>query len=306
MSDKQGTAAAPAAAAPTPGRHPAGVPALAAASLLWAVAMLWAARASIVGRRAAEAEVTSTAYALPGAISATLVAGTGLALAVLAVAGRRRALGATARLGVAAGTGLFTGLLAAGSVLLSYPDGWVYAVLAGTVAAAATIGGAVAGVRAAAVVAAAAWAGLAVLVLGFALNLASAPLLRALGSGETVTSQLTALDRFALVQAFAGGLLAGVAAFVLLRRRSARWPQVALAGAAPGLMLLTAELLSRTAGSRVVDLAGRVSDVERAAQQLLADSRFNSALVVVFVGAVSAIILIGRTMKPAADAAASE
>src|SRR4051794_38990921 len=110
MSEKPGTAAAsdsaagraPATPSRAGGRAAGGVP-LAVASVLWAVAMLWSARASIVGRAAAEMEVTSAAYALPGAISATLVAGAGLALAALALTGHRRALGGTARVGVAAG-----------------------------------------------------------------------------------------------------------------------------------------------------------------------------------------------------------
>lgn len=311
MSEEPGTAATSDTAGSTPSagavrRTGGGLP-LAVASLLWAVAMLWSARASIVGRRAAEMEVTSTAYALPGAISATLVAGTGLALLALALAGRRATtLAATARAGIAAGAGLLAGLLAAGSVLLAYPDGWVYAVLAGTVAAAATIGGAVAGVRAPAVVAAAAWAGLAVFALGFAMNLAAAPLLDAFGAGDSVLSRLAALDRFALVQAFAGGLLAGVVAFRYLRGRGARWPQYALAGAGPGIVLLVAEALSRTAGSRVLELAGKVSEIERTGQDLLSESRVNSALVVVFAGAVSAIILVGRTLGSRPDEATSD
>ncbi|GAA0796525.1 hypothetical protein [Spirilliplanes yamanashiensis] len=293
MSDEAATTTTP---RPAPARATGDI-ALAVTALLWAVGMLWSARASIVGRAAAEMEVTSTAYALPGAISATLVAGAGLALGALALTGRRRTLAGTPRLGVAAGTGLAAGLLAGGSVLLTYPDGWVYAVLAGTLAAAAILGGAVAGVRAAPVVAAAAWACLAVFALGFAMNLASAPLLGALGSAGTVVSRLEALDRFALVQAFAGGLLAGVVAYLCLRGRGLRWPAYALAGAGAGAALLVAELLSRTAAARVLDLAGRVSDIERAGQQLLSGSRTNGALVVLFLGAVTAIVLVGRTLK---------
>ena len=48
---------------------------LALVGVLWAAAMLWSARATITSRADAEMEVTSTAYAMPGAISASLVAG---------------------------------------------------------------------------------------------------------------------------------------------------------------------------------------------------------------------------------------
>ena len=80
--------------------------ALAVAGLLWMAGLLWSARATITGRANAEMEVTSTAYALPGAISASLVAGAAVALAVVAAAGRRRTLGATTRFAVATGAGL--------------------------------------------------------------------------------------------------------------------------------------------------------------------------------------------------------
>ena len=59
--------------------------------------MLFSARITITGRGDAEMEVTSTAYALPGAVSASLVAGAAVALAVLGLIARRRSLGATAR-----------------------------------------------------------------------------------------------------------------------------------------------------------------------------------------------------------------
>ena len=47
--------------------------ALALAGLLWMAGLLWSARATITGRSNAEMEVTSTAYALPGAVSASAV-----------------------------------------------------------------------------------------------------------------------------------------------------------------------------------------------------------------------------------------
>jgi hypothetical protein len=278
----------------------AGGPLLAAAAVLWAAGMHWAAWATIARPQAAEAEVTSAAYALPGAISATLVAGAAVALAVLRLLGAR-VTSPTGRLGVGAGTGLLVGVLAGALVVLAYPPGWVYAVMAGCLAAAAIVGGAVAGIRTPQAVAAGAWGTLAVFLLGAVLSLFSRQLLPLFGSGSTDVSQLAATERFMLVQAFAGGLLAAVVAFGHLRGSTVRWPAYGAAGAGAGLALFAAELLARTAGGRVLDLAGRVSPADLVVQELLAGSRLSSALVVLFVGAIGAIILVGRTLKPASE-----
>jgi iron complex transport system permease protein len=71
--------------------------------------------------------------------------------------------------------------------------------------------------------------------------------------------------------------------------------------AGPGLLLIAGEIITRTAGARVLELAGRVSELELTVQRMLSGSRLNSALITLFVGAITAILLVGRTMKPAAD-----
>jgi iron complex transport system permease protein len=281
---------------------------LAVVALLWAVAMLLSARITITGRAEAEMEVTSTAYALPGAISACLVAGAAVALLALGLLNRRgRTLGAGARFGVTVGAGLLTGLLAALSMITINTEGWLYAVVGGTLAAAATLGGAIAGVRLPRVVASACWASLAVFAVGFGLNLFQYPLLRLFGAGDDQASQAGAVGWFAITQSVAAGLAAGLVAYLTLRRSANRggtdapWPQYALAGAGPGVLLVIAEGLARTAGARVIDLAGKVSEIELLAQDMLSGSRLNNALIVTFIGAITAIIAIGRTMRPAPD-----
>jgi iron complex transport system permease protein len=282
---------------------------LAFAGVLWMAAMLWSARATITGRTDAEMEVTSAAYALPGAVSASLVAGAAVALAVLAVAGRGgRTLGATLRFAIATGAGLVLGLLGAVSIITINTDGWVYAVIGGTVAAAATIGGALAGFREPRVVAAACWAAIAVFAVGFVLNYLQSPLLNLFGSGSSSASQANAANWSSFTQALLSGLAAGLVAYRSLRRARRRgdrtdvgWPLYALAGAGPGLLLVLAEGLARTAGARVLDLAGKVSELELTVQRMLSGSRLNSALIVLFVGAITAIIAVGRTMTPAPD-----
>jgi hypothetical protein len=282
---------------------------LALVGLLWMAGLLWSARATITsGGGDAAMEVTSTAYALPGAISASLVAGAAVALFVLAAAGRGRDLSATVRFAITAGTGLVLGLLGAITIITINTDGWVYAVVGGTIAAAATIGGALAGFRAPRVVAAVCWAAIAVFVVGFVLNVVQSPLLNLFGSGDSSASQTSAANWFSFTQSLLSGIAAGVIAFRTLRRAGRRgdgtdvgWPLYALAGAGPGLLLVLAEGLARTAGARVLELAGKVSELELTVQKMLSGSRFNSALIVLFVGAITAIIAIGRTMKAADD-----
>jgi iron complex transport system permease protein len=71
-----------------------------------------------------------------------------------------------------------------------------------------------------------------------------------------------------------------------------------VAGGGPGLLLIIAEILTRTAGARVLELAGKVSQLELTVQQMLSGSRLDSALITLFVGAVTAIIAFGRTLGP--------
>src|SRR4051794_26814635 len=151
---------------------------LAAVGIAWMVAMLWSARATITGRHDAEMEVTSTAYAMPGAVSASLVAGAAVALAVLAFVTRGgRTPGVTVRFVMATGTGLVIGLLGALAIITINTEGWLYAVVGGTVAAAATIGGALAGFRYRRVTAAVCWGAVTVFVVGFVLTVLQGVLL---------------------------------------------------------------------------------------------------------------------------------
>ena len=277
---------------------------LALAALIWMAAMLWSARATITGGGDAEMEVTSTAYALPGAVTGSLAAGAAVALALITRLTRRRELGSTVRFAIATGTGLVLGALGALVIITINTDGWIYAVVGGTIAASATIGGALAGFRQPRVLAAACWAAIAVFLVGFVLNVFQNPVLKALGSGSTEASQTSAANWFTFLQSFLSGLAAGLIAYAVLRRYRRRaagsdvaWPLYALAGAGPGLLLVVGEALTRTAGSRVLELAGQVSELELVVQRMLSGARFNSALIVLFVGAISATIAVGRTIK---------
>jgi iron complex transport system permease protein len=282
---------------------------LAAVGIVWMAGMLWSARATITGRADAEMEVTSTAYAMPGAITASLVAGAAVALAVLAFLTRGgRTPGVTVRFIIATGAGLAIGLLGGLSIITINTEGWLYAVVGGTVAAAATIGGALAAFRYRRVTAAICWGAVTVFVVGFVLTVLQDMLLPLLGSGDTAASRTSAASWFGLVQSVLSGMAGALVAYRVLRRArhgtdgDLRWPLYALAGAGPGLLLVVGEGLTRTAGSRVLELAGKVSELELTVQQMLSGSRLNNGLIVLFVGAFTAIIAVGRTLGPAAAA----
>ncbi|WP_211303819.1 hypothetical protein [Pseudosporangium ferrugineum] len=278
---------------------------LAATGLVWAAAMLWSARATITGRVDAEMEVTSTAYAMPGAVSAALVAGAAVALALVGFFPRT---GRTGRFLLAIGGGLAVGLLGALSIITINTEGWIYAVVGGTIAAAATIGGALAGFRYPRVTAAVCWGAIAVFLAGVVLTFLQDDLLPVFGAADTSSSQATAAGYFGFAQGVLGGLAAGLIGYRLLRRARHRtgsdlkWPLYALTGAGPGLLLVVGEILTRTAGSRVLELAGRVSELELTVQQMLSGSRLNNGLIVLFVGAFTAMVAVGRTLgSPATD-----
>ncbi|GAB3970363.1 hypothetical protein [Plantactinospora veratri] len=212
--------------------------------------------------------------------------------------------------------GLSVGFLAALVVTLSYGEGSAIMVLAGTVAAAATVGAIVGGLRNTLVVAAIVAAGLAVFAVGFVLNYFKDPLLDLYGFGDTEASQINASHWFARTVSLASGLAAGLLVFGYLRaagRRAVerataalpppRWPAYLIAGAGPGLLLLTTEILTRTAGAEVIRLAGAISDADQIVQADLGRSRINHLMLVLFVGSLTAMIAFGRTLRPAEESA---
>ncbi|WP_306206144.1 DUF2339 domain-containing protein [Actinoplanes sp. RD1] len=285
---------------------------LAVAGLVWAAAMLLSARVSITSTSQAELEVVTTSYAMPGVVSASLVAGMAVASAVLAFVTRRRQLGATVRFAVSTGAGLVIGLLGALTIITINTDGWIYAVMGGTIAAAATIGGALAGFRLPRVVTAAAWAAIVVFLVGVVLAFLQDDLLPVFGAGDTSASRADAANYWGYAQGILSGLASGVVTFLVLRRirkrtgSDVRWPLYALAAAGPGLLLIVAEILTHTLGSRLLSLAAKVSAADSSIQSVLSAARINNALMVLFVGAFAAIVAVGRTLQAPPDEAPSE
>jgi hypothetical protein len=172
--------------------------------------------------------------------------------------------------------------------------------LAGTLAAGATIGGAIAAVRNLRVVAAVVAGGLAVFAAGFFLGLVKGQIQDFYGAGDDEASQLSAAGWFAATAAVVSGLAAGLTAYLVLggarRNPGLRWPAYLVAGAGPGALLLVTELITRTGGAKLLGLVREISDADRTFQAWAEGSRVNNALVVLFVGAIIAIVGLGRTL----------
>ena len=269
---------------------------LLALGLCWLVITMWTAHASILGN-ASDAAVAlgSAAGALPGVIAASLLAGGAAGLA----AGDRfsRSGGPVRRLIVGLAAGAVCGLLAAGAILYGYGANSSIAVLAVTVGIAAVVGGAAAALPPP-VFAAGIVATLVVFVTGVLFNLAQPWLTNLFDQGDTLESQATASELFAYTQSAVSGILAGLAGYWYLRRRDERpWPWYLLAGALPGLLMLTTEALTHLGGSSLFGIVKGFSAWDRAMVEFTDFARFRNALVVLFVGGLAAMIAVGRTLS---------
>ncbi|WP_326551595.1 hypothetical protein [Micromonospora sp. NBC_01813] len=249
--------------------------------------------------------VTETAYGLPAVIFAALVAGAGVAQAVRRLADRRLGPAPVLRFVAAAGSGAVVGAgAAAGMVLGDGRGGSAVMILGWALFAGATVGGTLAGLhrRAGLLTAAAAAAALGVAVLTTGRELAKGPLLELLGAGDTPASVLAAQSRLVWATALLAGVVAGLVAFGYLHRAHRRadqvppWPAYLVAGAGPGALLLVAEVITRVGGAQLLGLARSFSESDDTFQTMANAGRINSALVVLFVGAFTALICFGRTL----------
>ncbi|GGL89886.1 hypothetical protein [Micromonospora yangpuensis] len=301
----------PAADAPSRRLPAPGAALLEVLGIAWLAAMLWSTRAAIGSAEAGSTAISLSAFALPGVISAALVAGAAVALAATNLLARRTADRATLRFLIAVGTGLLVGVATATAINLTYLDTATTNVIAGTAAAAAIIGGAVAAARTAPVVGAAVLSGLGVLLFVVAFSRARSPLFDLYGGdGGSQEALVSAANWVSRTESLLAGLLAGLLAFGYLRwaRRHAarrdpdaadlRWPAYLLAGAGPGLLLLTAEVILRIGGRSLLDLASALSDADAVAQTSLGTSRIDNGIWVLFVGALVSLIAFGRTLTP--------
>jgi hypothetical protein len=254
--------------------------------------------------------VTETAYGLPAVIFAALVAGAGVAQAVVRLTDRRLAAAPVLRLAVATVTGVVVGSgAAAGVVFGDGRGGSAVTILGWALFAGAVTGAVLAGLhrRAGLLTAAATAAALAVAVLTTGRELAKGSLLELFGAGETPVSVLTAQTRLVWASALLAGAVAGLVAFGYLHRALRRagqtlsWPAYLVVGAGPGGLLLVAEVITRVGGSQLLGLARSFSESDDTFQTMANAGRINSALVILFAGAFTALICLGRTLPGRAD-----
>jgi hypothetical protein len=269
---------------------------LATLSLVWLAATLWSAHRTITGFGDSEIlALNRAALALPSIVTASLVAGVAVGLAAIHLVGHRLPRIAAGLVG-----GLVTGLAIAALILIGYGTGSALVVLAGGIAAASLIGGAISTLRPAGIIGAAVAGVLAWFLLGLLQGAFNDRLLTLLGAGNDPASRLQATSRLLLTVAITGGILAGLVAYRYLRPRGEglRWPAYLAAGAGPGLLLLLANLVAFLAGAQLRALATASREADSIALRYIGTAGINTALVVMFVGAITAMIAFGRTLRP--------
>ena len=269
---------------------------LAGVSLVWLAATFVTAHATVLGNSDVyPVALGAAAFALPNLVAAALVAGatTGLAVASwLAWADRpvRRLL-----TGLAAGAVL--GGVSAGLVAYGYGTGGGVAGLAATVAAAAVQGGVISA-GPPPVLAAGLLGTIGTLLLGLVTGLAQPTLVNLFGGSRGLDAQVNATYTVAYLVGVAGGVVAGAASFWLLRRHGPRaWPWYLLTGALPGILLLVAEATTRIGGSGLLDLVRSLSEGDRLTVDIASFARLRNAMIVAFVGGLTAMLAVGRTLR---------
>jgi hypothetical protein len=262
---------------------------LALLALAWFGTTLWVLQREISTSVTDAVAIASAAISLPTVVSASLVAGAAsglVAVNLIARAGWTPA--ASTRWAGALVTSIVVGLLGALGVIAGY-DGPGSRVLAGTIAAAAVVGGALAGLRPASVVGAVLSGALAVFAVQFVLNYLGAGVI----SGASTLAALVA------------GLVAGLVPFIYLRRVTRRettesgplrWPSYMVTGAGVGIALLVTEVVTRVGGAQVLDAVASLSDYDRAYRVNVDADRLTYTLIVFFVGALATTIAYGRTL----------
>jgi hypothetical protein len=286
-------------AVPGAARVDTGTGFLLALGLLWLGTRLWSAHANIRDAGTGLSRLIVAAYQLPDVIAASTLAGAAGGVAAASWWTTRHPGGTLARRGLTGtAAGLVTGLLVAAVVVLGYGSHSPDLVLALSVMAACTLGGAVVAFPAVKIMAAGVAATLGAFVVGVALNVFQNRVVDLFGPGTTAQSHLAAANRAALAESLLGGLVAGLIAFVHLRRRTGdrRFLAYLAAGATPGCLILLAEVVTRLGGAQLFSLAKKISPADNTAVDYFSSARVNHALVVLFTGMVVALIAFGRSL----------
>jgi hypothetical protein len=102
------------------------------------------------------------------------------------------------------------------------------------------------------------------------------------------------------IDSVVAGLAAGLVAYWYLRRRGggARFPAYLVAGGATGILLLATEVLTHVGGGGLLHVARAISADDRTVIDLFAGNRVIHGMLVMFIGALAALIAFGRTLGP--------
>ncbi|HEX6682045.1 MAG TPA: hypothetical protein VF062_04590 [Candidatus Limnocylindrales bacterium] len=199
--------------------------------------------------------------------------------------------------------GSATGVLASAAVFMvrGIPSSALL-VLALALALAGALGGAIAAIRPTAIPRAGVPATLVALLLSFVVAFNWSWLLPLFGADGTAAGNHSANGLLAGAQALLIGLVSGVFAFFSIRRSraSVRWPVYMVAGGMPGLLWIVADLFTRIGTTRLLSLASSDTTADRLLSGDMGAGRINTGLVLFFVGAVTAMVCFGRTLKPSA------
>jgi hypothetical protein len=267
------------------------------------VAILLITHASVVGEREPALGLVNATLSMPLLIASGIVAGAALGVVVVGWLKARGRLGHPRwQILVGAGTGLLLGAVAGGLVLVGYGTVAALVSLSISMAVAAAVGGALGGIPWPAVVVAGVVGSLVRFALGFLEGLFGGRLREAIARDDSVAAQLAAVGQIGFAMALVGGAVAGLTASLALRKSGLKWPAHLAAGAAPGLLLLVADVATRLGGTPLLRAMSGNDTFDERAVELVADTRLSTALVVLFTGAVVAIIVHGRTLGPATPA----
>jgi hypothetical protein len=248
---------------------------------------------SVIANAASEFLITTlAALVLPSVLLATILAGG--AAGILAV-GR---LPWRPLLAGAAG-GLAVGLLAMGGMLVAYHQGPAVPYVAAVVAVTGALGGATAALRPVDAGTAGIAGGVAATALGLVAAYFQNDLVDLFGNQETVGTMAEAASRLQLTTSVLSGVLAGAVAFAFLRRSGLAlpWPVYPAAGAAAGVLTLVATLLGWLGRLPLTRIVEDFSSFDAQIIYSRLPEQVNHGMIVLFAGAFTAMILVGRTMR---------
>ncbi len=294
----------PEAVAPEPALGLRGPLVLLLLGALWLGALLWSLRTLVVTPdNSTESTAVQVALYLSSLATAGLVTGAAAGLVVRALVPRRAGL---TRLSGCLLGGLAAAVLAGiATRLIEQGDAEVTNVLAASIGVAALLGGLVAAAPSGRLVVAGLVGTVATLLVRFLQGLFDAPLTSLFGGGSGLASVATAQDRLALAASLLAGVVAGVAVhgYLLRTAEPVRLGGRILAGGTAGLLSLIAEVITWVAGNQLEQIARGVSELDAIALELTRQARINGALVVLFAGAITAVIMYGRRRASAAPRA---